>query len=159
MTLSQIRKKLLERASLPTKPANNSSGFTLIEMMIVMAIIALIAGFVGTKVMRRFDESKVSATKIQIKQIGVILDDFRRVCGFYPTTEQGLDALAKAPTSGRLCKNYDPEGFIKRVPQDAWSRDFVYVSDGNKYNIKSLGADGKEGGEGFDKDISSDDID
>jgi len=136
----------------------NESGFTLIEMMIVLAIIALVMGFVGTKVIKRFDESKVSATKIQIKQLSVILDDFRRVCGFYPTQEQGLDALVKAPV-GRICKNYDPEGFVKRVPQDAWNRDFIYLSDGNKYTIKSLGSEGKEGGEGFDKDISSDDTD
>lgn len=150
---------LKQRLSAGTRGAANSqSGFTLIEMMIVMAIIALIAGFVGTKVIRRYDESRVSATKIQIKQLGVILDDFRRVCGFYPTTEQGLDALVKAP-AGRTCKNYDPEGFIKRIPQDAWNNDFVYSSDGSKYLIKSLGADGREGGEGLDKDISSDDLD
>lgn len=153
MTLKQLFKRIR------TAPALSKDGFTLMEMMIVMAIIALVAGFVTTKVMRRYDESKVSATKIQIKQLGVILDDFRRVCGFYPTTEQSLDALAKAPTAGRPCKNYDPEGFIKRVPQDAWNHDFLYTSDGNKYILKSLGADGKEGGEGFDKDISSEDID
>ncbi len=135
------------------------SGFTLIELMIVIAILALLAGFVGTNVIKRFEESKVSSTKIQIKQLGVILDDFRRVCGFYPSTEQGLDALVKAPTGGRQCKNYDPDGFVKKVPQDAWNHDFVYISDYNKYTIKSLGADGKEGGEGFDKDISSDDLD
>ncbi len=134
------------------------AGFTLIEMMIVLAIIALIMGFVATKAIRRFDEAKVSATKIQIKQLSVILDDFRRVCGFYPSTEQSLDALVKAP-AGRTCKNDDPEGFIKKIPQDAWNRDFVYISDGNKFVIKSLGADGKEGGEGFDKDISSDELD
>ena len=116
--------KTNEKFSLVTK---ETSGFTLIEMMIVMAIIALIAGFVGTKVMRRYDESRVSATQIQIKQLGVILDDFRRVCGFYPTTEQGLDALVKAPTAGRLCKNYDPEGFMKKIPQDAWSHEFSYT--------------------------------
>lgn len=148
----------LNRNDNPKKDLKQA-GFTLIEMMIVMAIIALIAGFVGTKIMRRFDEAKVSSTKIQIKQLSVILDDFRRVCGFYPTTEQGLDALVKAPTGGRQCKNYDPEGFMKRVPQDAWNRDFVFISDGNKYVIKSLGADGKEGGDGIDKDISSDDVD
>lgn len=147
--------KLKQRIS----PIHGESGFTLIEMMIVLAIIALVMGFVGTKVIRRFDESKVSATKIQIKQLSVILDDFRRVCGFYPTTEQGLDALVKAPTGGRTCKNYDPEGFIKKVPDDAWNHPFVYTSDSNKFKIVSLGADGKEGGEGFDKDISSDDID
>src|SRR5687768_6273448 len=70
------------------------TGFSLIEMLIVIALMALVGTFVLTNVMKRFDESKVSATKIQMKQIGTILDDFRRVCGFYPTTEQGLDALA-----------------------------------------------------------------
>lgn len=150
--------KKLNRRWKASQLSQNESGFTLLEMMIVLAIIALVAGFVGTKVIRKFDEAKVSATKIQIRQLGVILDDFRRVCGFYPSTEQGLDALVKAP-QGRTCKNYDPEGFIKKVPQDAWNRDFLYVSDGNKFEIKSLGADGKEGGEGIDKDISSNDLD
>jgi len=149
---------MAQKRNMTSRVGNDESGFTLIEMMIVLAIIALVMGFVGTKVIRRFDESKVSATKIQIKQLSVILDDFRRVCGFYPTTEQNLDALVKAPV-GRTCKNYDPEGFVKKVPQDAWNHDFIYTSDGNKFEIKSLGADGKEGGDGFDKDISSNDLD
>lgn len=138
----------------------DQTGFSLIEMLIVIALIGLVATFVGQNVIRRFDESKVNATKIQIRQLGVILDDFKRVCSFYPTTDQGLDALIHAP-QGRECKNYDPEGFIKdkKVPKDAWNNDFVYMSDGNKYTIKSLGADGKEGGEGFSKDINSDDMD
>ena len=142
-----------------TRKLGKESGFTLIEMMIVLAIIALVMGFVGTNVIRKFDESRVSATKIQIKQLSVILDDYRRVCGSYPTTEQSLNALVSAPTSGKLCKNYDPEGFVKKITQDAWHNDFIFVSDGNKYEIKSLGANGKEGGEGFDKDISSNDLD
>jgi general secretion pathway protein G len=132
------------------------AGFTLIEMMIVLAIIALVMGFVGTKVIKRFEEAKINATKIQIKQILVILDDFKRVCSFYPTTEQGLDALVHAPVGGRQCKNYDPEGFLKKVPQDAWNNDFVYISDGNKDEIKSLGPEGKEGTPGV---ISSNDLD
>ena len=93
-------------------------GFTLIEMMIVVAIIGFVLGIVGTNVMKKFNESKVSTTKIQMKQLGNILDDFMRVCGFYPTQEQGLDALVHAP-QGRECKNYDPEGFVKKVPKDA----------------------------------------
>ncbi|NBU20354.1 type II secretion system protein GspG [bacterium] len=133
-----------------------NSGFTLIEILIVLAIGALIMSFVGGNVIRRYDQARVDGTKIQIRQLGVILDDFRRVCGRYPTTEEGLDALIKAPTNLN-CKNYDPEGFIKdkRVPDDAWNRAFIYISDGNTYEIKSLGADGKEGGEGVNKDISS----
>jgi general secretion pathway protein G len=134
------------------------AGFTLMEMLIVIALIGMMATFVGINVMKRYDESKVATTKIQIKQIGVVLEDFKRVCNFYPTTEQGLDALVKKP-EGRECKNYDPDGFLKKVPEDAWGHEFSYVSDGNKYIIKSLGADGQEGGEGFNKDISSDDAD
>lgn len=136
----------------------NERGFSLIEMLIVMALMALVGTFVATNVIRKYDQAKVDAAKIQIKQVGVILDDFRRVCGFYPTMEQGLEALIKPP-AGRECKNYDPEGFIKdkKVPQDPWGNEFNYTSDGNKYTLKSLGADGKEGGDGFDKDISSDD--
>ena len=128
------------------------------EMLIVIALMAMLATFVGTNVIKRYNESKVSATKIQIRQLGTVLDDFNRVCGFYPTTDQGLDALVHAP-QGRQCKSYDPDGFIKAVPKDAWNNDFIYISDGNKYTIKSLGADGKEGGTGIDKDISSDDVD
>jgi general secretion pathway protein G len=134
----------------------DEKGFTLIEMMIVVAIIALVAGFVGTNVIRKFEESKVSATKIQIKQLGLVLDDFRRVCGFYPNTDQGLDALVKAPTAGRTCKNYDPEGFIKRIPQDAWNQDYGYESDGNKYVIISLGPEGRADSP---KKITSDTLD
>ena len=135
-------------------------GFTLTEMLIVIALIALMGTFVTTQVINRYNTSKVNATKIQIKQMGVVLDDFRRECGFYPTTEQGLDALIHKP-AGRECKNYDPEGYIKggKVPKDGFANDFLYTSDGNKFQIISLGNDGKEGGEGIDKDIKSDEID
>ncbi|OFZ53492.1 MAG: type II secretion system protein GspG [Bdellovibrionales bacterium RIFOXYC1_FULL_54_43] len=128
-------------------------------MMIVVAIMGLIMGIIGLNVTKRFDESRVNSTKIQIKQLGVILQDFRRVCGFYPTTEQGLDALIKAP-AGRECKNYDPEGFLssKKLPKDAWGNDFAYMSDGNKFTIKSLGSDAAEGGTGVSADINSDDL-
>lgn len=135
----------------------SEQGFSLIEMLIVIALMALVGTFVAGNVIRKYDQAKVDATKIQIRQLGVILDDFRRVCGFYPTTDQGLDALVKPPV-GRECKNYDPEGFIKekKVPKDAWDNDFVYESDGNKYVLKSLGADNKPGGADVEKDISSD---
>lgn len=130
-------------------------GFSLIEMMIVLAIIALIMSFVGTNVMRRYEESKLSATKIQIRQLGVILDDFRRVCNRYPTTDEGLDALIKAPASLQ-CRNYDVEGFIKdkKVPRDPWDKEFDYSSDGNKYVLKSIGAK-----ERLNKEVDSDHLD
>jgi len=137
----------------------NQAGFTLTEMLIVIALIGIIMTLVSGNIIGKFNSAKVDSTKIQMKQLGVILDDFNRVCGFYPTTDQGLDALIKAP-SGRECKNYDPDGFIKggKVPKDGWGNDFMYESDGGKYKLISLGGDNKPGGEGNDKDLSSDEI-
>ncbi len=155
----------LERLKTRTRPfprlARSEAGFTLTEMLIVIALIALVGTFVTTNVISRYQRSKVDATKIQIKQLGVILDDFRRECGFYPTTDQGLDALVKKPTAGRDCKNYDPEGYIKggKLPNDGFGQPFAYEGDGNRYILKSLGNDSAEGGEGIDADISSNDVD
>lgn len=156
MRISQNLRKRLNQSKL----LSQESGFTLIELMIVIAILALLAGFVGTNLIKRFDEAKVSSTKIQMKQVGVVLDDFRRVCGFYPSTEQGLDALVHAP-AGRTCKNYDPDGFMKKIPQDAWGNEFLYIGlkDGQDYELKSMGPTGKEGGEGANAAISSKDLD
>lgn len=137
----------------------DQAGFTLTEMLIVIALIGGIMTLVGGNIIGKFNTAKIDSTKIQMKQLGVILDDFNRVCGFYPTTDQGLDALLKAP-SGRECKNYQPDGFVKggKLPKDAWGNDFVYESDGGKYKLISLGADNKAGGDGNNKDIDSDEI-
>jgi len=140
----------------------NSKGMTLTEILIVIAIIALVGTFVTTNVINKFGRAKVDSTKIQMRQLGVILDDFKRECGFYPLTEQGLDALVTKPAGGRECKNYDPEGYVKggKVPKDAWGNDFQYFStDGRTYEIKSLGNDNAEGGEENDADLSSNTID
>jgi general secretion pathway protein G len=149
--LENLNRRLSERAS-------DTRGFTLIEMMIVIAVIAMIMGWVGTNIFRNYEKAKVDGTKIQMKQLGTILEDFNRECGFYPTTDQGLDALVHQP-SGRECKNYDPKGYVPngRVPKDAWGRDYLYTSDGSSFELKSLGKDGKEGGDDLDKDISSND--
>jgi len=136
----------------------NTAGFSLLELLIAIAIMGLVMGIVGTNLAKRFDESKVNSTKIQIKQLAVILQDYRRVCGTYPKTNPGLEALLKPPAE---CKNADPEGFLnpRKVPKDAWNRDFLFDSDGNKFVIRSLGSDGAEGGTGYDTDISSEDVD
>ena len=146
-------------ATLSQRIKKDRSGFTLTEMLVVIALIALVGTFATGQIMNRFQSAKVNATQIQIKQLGSILDTFKLQCGFYPLTDQGLDALIHKPTGGRDCKNYDPSGYIRegKVPKDAWDNDFQYFSDGTTYEIKSLGSDGKEGGDGVDKDLSSKD--
>ncbi len=83
------------------------------------------------------------------------LKEFRRKCGFFPTTEQGLEALVTKPSGGRECKDYPQSGFIDgdAVPRDPWDHDFVYESDGKSLNIYSYGQDGEAGGEGTDADV------
>jgi general secretion pathway protein G len=132
----------------------NNKGFSLIEIMIVITLIGLMTGLVANKVVKSLEEGRLSATKIQINQLGTVLDNFRRLCGFYPTTDQGLQALVRPPTSGRLCKALDADGLIKSVPKDGWNNAFEYTSDGSKYEVKSYGSGGKESG---DKVISSND--
>ena len=121
------------------------AGFTLTEMLIVIALIALVGTFVTSQIINRYNRAKIDATRIQIKQMGTVLQQFYLDCGFYPSTEQGLESLAAKPP-GRECKNYDPKGYIEsgKVPKDAWNNDFVYSSDGNIYEIKSLGPSGAE---------------
>lgn len=138
------------------------AGFTLIEIMIVITLLALVGTFAVTNFMGKLQEGNRKGTKVIMQQLRTTLDDYMRTCNQYPTNGQGgLDALL-APPSDNSCKDYDPNGYLKdkKVPKDAWGHDFVYVSDdGKAYILKSLGRDGKEGGSGDDKDISTEDKD
>jgi general secretion pathway protein G len=137
-----------------TKILNNQSGFSLIEIMIVVMIMGILIGLVGPKVMSSFSRAKVDTTKVQMKQIATTLKNYRLDCNLYPSTDQGLDALTKAPTTGNTCRNYAPGGYMNKLPRDAWDKDFLYEStDGTTFAIKSLGADMKEGGVDYDADI------
>jgi general secretion pathway protein G len=134
-------------------------GFTLTEMLIVVAIIAMIGTFAITKISAQFSKAKVDSTKILIRNLATTLDNYRLDCNYYPTTDQGLDALVTKPAGGgRDCKNYNVEGYMKKKPVDSWNNDFIYESDGLKFLVKSLGADGLPDGEGNNADITSDSI-
>jgi len=140
------------------KNFRDQAGMTLIEIMVVVAIIGSIAALVTVNVLNYLDESKVDTTKIQIKNVEGALDQYKRRHGTYPSTEQGLAALVEKPTVGKIPDNYPPDGYLKSVPKDGWGNDFTYASPGNaghKIEIISLGADGAEGGEGFDADLSN----
>lgn len=137
----------------------NRRGFTLLEIMIVLTLIGIIVSFAGRKLMGSLSKGKVQSSKIIIKQLEGDLDRYRLDCNRYPSTAQGLKALITAPAEAPTCKNYDPNSYLegkKSPPTDAWGNDLVYTcEDGQHYIIKSLGADGVEGGDGENKDISS----
>jgi len=139
---------------------NNKRGFTLIEIMVVVIILGLLAGIVLPKILGREEEAKVSAAKVQIKSIESALDGFKLDNGFYPTTDQGLNALIKKPEVGRIPDKWKEGGYLKpaRIPQDPWKKDYLYFSPGNEgreYEIISYGPDGEAGGEGKNADINS----
>ena len=137
----------------------NRRGFTLIEIMVVIAILALLAALVGPRIIGRSDDAKVADAKVQIKNLETALKLYKLDSGTYPSTEQGLMALVAAPTVGTIPKNYRSEGYLesKQVPKDPWGNDFVYLSPGEHgdYDLYSFGADGVKGGEGKNADIES----
>ena len=132
-------------------------GFTLLEVMVVLAIIGGIMALVATNIIGSAGDSRIKTTKAQMKLIENALDLYKLDNFTYPTTEQGLEALVKKPTSSPEPKNYKSGGYLKggQVPSDAWGNEFLYFSDKGDVEIISLGADGQEGGEGEAADISS----
>jgi general secretion pathway protein G len=138
----------------------NARGMTLIEIMVVITILGLIATVVTVNVMDSLDEAKQKTAKSQIKVFEEALDNFRRDNGFYPTSEQGLEALVAKPSIGRIPKRYPARGYLKggKIPDDPFSCAYIYYSPGlrgHEYEIYSLGADCQEGGDGTNADISS----
>ena len=131
------------------------SGMTLIEILVVLVLIGIVLGIVGGNFIGRGEKAKADAAKIEIGQIGQSLDLFKLEVGRYPSSSEGLQALVSAP-SGAANWN-GPYWKKSSIPKDPWGNDYRYTSPGQKgaYDIVSLGADGKEGGEGTNKDITS----
>lgn len=133
----------------------SQKGMTLIEIMIVLAILGSLAAILGTKVINSQKKAKVREAKIQIAELSKNLDMYYTDCGHYPTTEQGLAALAPGGEAG--CNNWGPEPYIKKIPMDPWGTPFVYIFENSNYTLMSYGEDKKEGGSGLAADISSND--
>lgn len=134
-------------------------GFSLIEILVALTILGIVGTFVTTRVFDSLREGKQQSAIIQMQSMKGRLQEFRRHCGQYPTTEQGLEALVRKPTTGPECKRYAPNGYIEQteVPKDPWDNNFDYVSDGKTFTLKTFGRDGVEGGEDEDRDLSPDD--
>jgi general secretion pathway protein G len=134
-------------------------GFTLIELIVVIAIIATLAAVVAPAVFRNVGDAKTSAAKSQIEVFALALNAYRLDNDVFPTTDQGLVALRTLPATGDLPRNWRGPYLSKVVPLDPWGRPYVYVSPGTvnheSYDLYTLGRDGKPGGEGEDADITS----
>ena len=128
-------------------------GLTLVEMIVVLAIIALVAALIVPNVIGRPDQARVTTATSDMATIASQLTTYRIDNGAYPTTEQGLKALAERTTVPPLPATFPDGGYLSSMPQDPWGRPYVYKSNGATYAITSLGRDGKPGGEGVDADI------
>lgn len=136
-----------------------SSGFTLIELMVVIVILGILAGLIIPRIMGRPEEARQMKAQVQIESIETALRLYKLDNGSYPSTEQGLQALVEAPTVGELPRAWREGGYLEKgkVPKDPWGNEYVYLSPGvhGEYDLSSYGAEGQPGGEGKEKDINS----
>lgn len=138
---------------------NTDSGFTLIELMVVIVILGILAGLIVPRIMERPDQAKQMKARVQIESLETALKLYKLDNGTYPTTEQGLQALVDPPASGTQPQKFKKGGYLEKgkVPRDPWQNDYVYLSPGiyGDYDIICYGADGVPDGEGANEDIKS----
>ncbi len=136
---------------------NKQTGFTLIEIMVVVVILGILGALIVPNIISRPDEARAQAAKADIGSIVTSLELYRIDNGVYPSTEQGLEALIQEPSGFPEPRNWNPEGYLKKLPVDPWGEPYYYFSEDRKFEIYTYGADRKEGGTGVDADISSND--
>ncbi|UCF73865.1 MAG: type II secretion system major pseudopilin GspG [Deltaproteobacteria bacterium] len=138
---------------------SDERGFTLIELMVVIVILGILAGLIVPRIMGRPEEARRMKARVQIESIETALKLYKLDNGYYPTTEQGLQALVESPTVGELPRAWREGGYLEKgkIPKDPWDNEYVYLSPGihGDFDLLSYGADGEPGGEGKDEDISN----
>ena len=141
----------------PFKTKGKQSGFTLIEIMVVVVIIGILASVVVPRIMDNPDKARVAKARNDIQALGGALDLYRLDNYVYPTTDQGLEALVAQPTSSPEPPNWKQGGYIKKLSKDPWGNEYLYLNPGEhgEIDIYSLGANGAPGGDGPNVDIGS----
>ena len=136
------------------------AGFTLIEVLVVVAILGILAALVVPRIMDRPDEAKRVAAQADVRAIVQALKLYRLDNGFYPSTDQGLIALVQNPASPPTPANWKQGGYLERLPKDPWGQPYQYLNPGlhGEIDVFSFGADGQPGGTGNDADIGSWDL-
>ena len=137
-----------------------SNGFTLIEIMVVVVILGILGALIIPNVMGRTDEARITAAKSDLRGIANALELYRLDNYTYPSTDQGLASLVSKPGGYPEPKNWNPDGYLKKLPTDPWQNDYGYISPGSNgdFDLYSLGADGKDGGTGSAADIDYNDL-
>ena len=137
----------------------NVHGFTLIELMVVIVILGILAGLIIPRIMGRPEEARRMKARVQMESMETALRLYKLDNGIYPSTEQGLQALIEAPTTGELPRKWRKGGYLEKgkVPKDPWGHEYVYLSPGlhDDFDLVSYGADGQPGGEDQNKDVNS----
>ena len=144
----------------PNQENDDSDGFTFIELMVVIIILGMLVSIVGFKFLGRTEEAKRTAAGLQTRTFVNALQLYKLDNGKYPSSDQGLEALVKKPSSGNAPKKWVKGGYLEggKIPLDPWGNPYVYTSPGSEsrdVEIKSLGADGQEGGDGDNADVES----
>ena len=134
------------------------SGFTLIEILIVVVILGILGAVVVPNILSRPDTARIQAAQTDLRALSQTLEIYRLDNFQYPSSEQGLESLVDRPSGFPEPKNWNPEGYLKKLPTDPWGSPYLYEKTGSSYSLTSLGADGQEGGEGFDADIRLNDL-
>jgi general secretion pathway protein G len=139
------------------KGSNRPTGFTLLEVMVVVVILGILAALVVPKIISRPDEARMIAAKQDLASLMQALKLYRLDNQRYPTTEQGLQALTAQPTTAPLPPNWKAGGYVERLPRDPWGHPYQYLNPGvrGEIDVFSFGADGAPGGDGNDSDIGS----
>lgn len=137
--------------------ASCPAGFTLLELLVVLVILGLLAGYVAPRYFAQVGKSETKVARAQIEALGKAMDMFRLDNGHYPTSAQGLDALVTPPRGGRKDADWLGPYLKKAVPLDPWGRAYIYKFPGEhgEYDLYSLGKDGESGGEGDSADVTN----
>ena len=141
-----------------TQLVQSQSGFTLLEIMVVVVILGILATMVAPQILGRADDARITKAKADIVSLEAALDLYQLDNYVYPTTEQGLEGLASKPSASPEPRNYKQGGYIKSLPKDPWGREYLFLNPGIKggaYDIYTFGADGEEGGNSANADIGN----
>jgi general secretion pathway protein G len=121
------------------------SGFTLIEVMVVVVILGILAAVIVPKIMSRPEQARIVKAKQDIGAIQSAMDLYKLDNGSYPTTDQGLQALVSKPTSDPIPRNWKSDGYLQKLPMDPWGQSYQYINENEKLKIFTYGSKGKEG--------------